>query len=49
METETQLIAAVRQEMCAHDQAIPVWDTMQEAGRLLHGLIASLKTDDTTA
>lgn len=49
METETQLIAAVRQEMCARDQAIPVWDTMQEAGRLLHGLIASLKTDDTTA
>jgi len=46
METETQLIAAVRQEMCTREQAVPVWEIMQETGRLLHGLIASLKIDD---
>ena len=47
METETQVITAVRQEMCSREQAIPVWDILQETGRLLHGLIASLRpTED---
>lgn len=47
METETQLIIAVRQNMCTREQALPVWEAMQETGRLLHGLIASLQTNDT--
>ncbi|MEX0655056.1 MAG: four helix bundle protein [Phycisphaeraceae bacterium] len=45
METETQLIAAVRRKMGPREQATPVWDILQQTGRLLHGLIASLETD----
>ena len=45
METETQLIAAVRQEMCTREQAIPVWELTQETGRILHGLISALEKD----
>ncbi len=43
MEVETQLIAAVRQNMCSRDQAKPVWEALQEVGRLLNGLIRSLE------
>lgn len=46
METKTQRITAVRQHMYARGEAIPVWDLMQETGRLLHGLIDSLQPKD---
>jgi four helix bundle protein len=41
-ETETQLIAAVRNQMCSRPAASPAWEELQHAGRLLNGLIASL-------
>jgi len=41
-ETETQLIAAVRNAMCTRPAALSVWDQLQHAGRLLNGLVASL-------
>lgn len=49
MEAETQLIAAVRQEMCTREQASSVWNIMQEAGRLLNGLITALEPDDNSS
>jgi len=41
-ETETKLIAAVRNAMCTRPAALSVWDQLQHAGRLLNGLVASL-------
>lgn len=43
MEVETQLIAAVRQQMCNREAAVPVWSALQETGKTLHGLIAALE------
>ena len=43
METETQLIAAVRNSVCERDGAEGVWQKLQESGRLLNGLIRSLQ------
>ncbi|MEM1444846.1 MAG: four helix bundle protein [Planctomycetota bacterium] len=43
METETQLIAAVRQGFCSREDAKPAWALLDETGRLLTGLIRSLK------
>jgi len=43
METETQLIAAVRQQMCRRDDARLPWDELQQTGRLLNKLISSLE------
>ena len=43
METETQLIAAVRRRMCERESAKHPWDELQQTGRLLNKLIASLE------
>jgi four helix bundle protein len=43
MELETQLIIAVRQQFCTREAARPIWSSMQEAGRLMSGLIQSLR------
>lgn len=43
MECETQLIAAVQEELCIRADAVTVWKTLQINGRLLNGLIASLE------
>jgi four helix bundle protein len=43
METETQLIAAVRQQMCSREAAREPWEQLQHTGRLLNKLIASLE------
>lgn len=43
MEVETQLHIALRLKFVDDDQFAPVWDMVQETGRLLHGLIRSLR------
>lgn len=45
METETQLIAAVRQEMCEREAARHSWELLQQTGRLLNALIRSLESN----
>ena len=48
-EAETQHIAAARQEMCSRDAARPAWDELQQTGRLLNHLIASLDNTNHNA
>lgn len=43
MELETQLIVSVRQSFCDREDATTCWSMMQETGRLLKGLIRSLR------
>ena len=43
MELETQLAIAVRLEYSNREEAIPLWELTQDVGRLLNGLIRSLK------
>ena len=45
MELETQLIVAVKQGYCDREKVKPVWHLMQETGRIIHGLLRSLKND----
>ncbi len=44
MESETQLIAAVRNGLCTREAAKTAWEQMQHTGKLLHRLIASLSS-----
>ena len=44
MELETQLIVAVRQDLCNRQDAASCWTMMQETARLLHGLIRSVRS-----
>ena len=48
MELETHLTIAVRLDFAQRDQALPVWDLSQQVGRLLHGLIQSLRRGNST-
>lgn len=43
MELETQLMIAVRQSYCERENAKSVWSLVQEAGRILNGLIRSMR------
>jgi len=43
MDTETQLIAAVRKNMCSREQAKISWDELQHTGRLFDKVIRSLE------
>jgi len=44
VEIETQLIIAVRLRFVTKEQANPLWETMQQIGRMHTKLVASLKT-----
>lgn len=45
MELETQLMIAVRQDLCPREAAKVGWELMQETGRILNGLLRSLQSD----
>ena len=43
LETETHLLIAVRLDYLNRDQVKPIWELLQDVGRLLNGLIRSLE------
>ncbi len=49
MELETQVMIAVRQQFLQRDAAKPMWSMIQEAARLLNGLIRALEKPTTPA
>ena len=48
MELETHVTIAVRLNLVDRESAVPLWESAQEVGRLLNGLIAALKRDPPT-